>query len=101
MLRLPGFSRKNIKAGGYKEAINALTESSSRGSAGPSWRMVVELGDEVNAWGVFPGGQSGEPASEFYDNSLDNWSNGAFHELFFMKNLEDKRKPILFTQEFK
>lgn len=96
MAKLPGFSRKNISTGGYKEAINAIQKT-----AGPSWRMVVELGEETKAWGVFPGGQSGNPASKFYDNSIEDWSNGNFYELFFMKNVNDNRQPILFKQEFK
>jgi len=96
MAQLPGFSRKNISTGGYREAINAIQKT-----AGPSWRMVVALGEETKAWGVFPGGQSGNPASKFYDNAIEDWADGNFYELFFMKNADDNRQPILFKQEFK
>ncbi|MEZ4959601.1 MAG: penicillin acylase family protein [Saprospiraceae bacterium] len=94
LARIPAFSRKNIAVGGYRQALNAISERH-----GPSWRMVVELGDEVKAWGVYPGGQSGTPGSPFYDNGIEQWRKGEYNELFFMKNTEDARKPILFRIE--
>ena len=30
---------------------------------GPSWRMVAEMTRPVRAWGVYPGGQTGNPAA--------------------------------------
>jgi len=42
---------------------STLSPLSGSGAFGPSWRMVVELGPEVRAWGTYPGGQSGHPAS--------------------------------------
>ena len=92
---LPGFSRKNIDVGGYRKALNAI-----QNTAGPSWRMVVELGDEVKGWGIFPGGQSGHPASEFYDDMISDWADGKYAELFFMKDQKDTRKPTVFEYEF-
>jgi penicillin amidase len=53
----------------------------------------------VKAWGVFPGGQSGNPGSPFYATGLDKWVAGKYNELFFMKNAEDNRKPILYSIE--
>ncbi len=96
LARLDAFSRKNQNIGGHGSALNACTPLD-----GPSWRMVVELGDKINAWGVFPGGQSGNPSSKFYDNMLDKWAKGEYYELFFMKNENDNRKETLFIQNFK
>jgi penicillin amidase len=62
---------------------NTLNPSSGDGSFGPSWRMVVELGPSVRAWGVYPGGQSGNPASRWYDDRLERWSNGELDTLRF------------------
>jgi penicillin amidase len=62
---------------------NTLNPSSGDGGFGPSWRMVVELGPEVRAWGVFPGGQSGNPASQWYDDRLERWGNGELDTLRF------------------
>jgi penicillin amidase len=45
--------------------------------------MVVELGPVVRAWGLFPGGQSGNPASRWYDDRLGRWSDGELDTLRF------------------
>jgi penicillin amidase len=44
--------------------------------------MVVELGPEVRAWGIYPGGQSGNPASSRYVDRLRAWSSGELDTLF-------------------
>ena len=45
--------------------------------------MVVELGPEVRAWGTYPGGQSGNPASARYDDRLPKWETGQLDTLRF------------------
>ena len=48
-------------------------------AAGPSWRMVVTLGASgVSATGVYPGGQSENPASPWYNDQTSLWWNGAY-----------------------
>jgi penicillin amidase len=92
---IPAFSRINLPVGGYKEALNAISETH-----GPSWRMVVEIGkEEVEAWGVYPGGSSGNPGSPFYDPGVEKWMSGAYYELFFMKDPGDQRQPVRYTLE--
>src|SRR5690606_38327094 len=72
LARIEAFSKMGLNIGGYYEAINAVQKSS-----GPSWRMVVELTETgPKAWGVYPGGQSGNPASPFFDNFISHWSEG-------------------------
>ena len=51
------------------------------GGEGASWRMVVSLGPEVRAWGTYPGGQSGNPASARYLDRLPVWVRGELSEL--------------------
>lgn len=88
LARIPAFSRTNLPISGYSQAPNAI-----RNGHGPSWRMVVELGkDGVKAWGVYPGGTSGNPGSPFYDHMVDQWAKGEYNELFFMRNAQDARK---------
>lgn len=94
LARIPAFSEQDLDVGGYRHALNAISENH-----GPSWRMVVELGKELKAWGVFPGGQSGNPGSRFYKTDLDKWMKGEYNELYFMKNADDGRKPAFFTIE--
>src|SRR5204863_8612890 len=52
-----------IPVGGNGDIINATNTSH-----GPSWRMVVQLSATTEAYGVYPGGQSGNPGSKFYDD---------------------------------
>ena len=46
--------------------------------------MVVALGDTIEAYGVYPGGQSGNPASPYYDNMIEDWANMNYYHLDFM-----------------
>ncbi len=89
------FSKK-IEVGGWSNTINATTKSH-----GPSWRMIVELSEPTQAYGVYPGGQSGNPGSPYYDNFVDTWAAGKYYSLWPMKKNEvnDKRiiAKLLFT----
>lgn len=81
---IPGFGSKMIRTGGARFAPRVLSSGH-----GASWRMVVELGPTPRAWGTLPGGASGNPASEFYDNCLSDWENGRYHELVRWKDEEE------------
>ena len=88
----------NIKVynGGNHNIINATTEDH-----GPSWRMIVELSrDGTKAWGIYPGGQSGNPGSPYYDNFVRKWEKGTYNELLFMRAMNDFSEKILFKQKF-
>jgi penicillin G amidase len=46
-------------------------------TVGPSWRMVATLSPgTVSAVGVYPGGQSEDPASPWYANLVSLWWDG-------------------------
>ena len=48
-------------------------------NAGPSWRMIVTLSSAgVRAEGVYPGGQSENPASPWYDDLVPLWWDGQY-----------------------
>ena len=79
LLRQPAFSHEYIDIGGTYSTVNA-----ANGGHGPSWRMVVELGPEVKAWGIYPGGQSGNPGSRWYDNMIERWARGEYMALQFV-----------------
>lgn len=88
--RLPGFGHQDIPNGGGAGIVNATTELN-----GPSWRMVVQLDKGwPKAYGLYPGGQSGNPASPFYDNMIDKWAKGELNELLFMKSKDEKSSRI-------
>ena len=80
LLRIPALSRLDIP---MASGPGTLSPSSGDGTAGSSWRMVVELGPEVRAWGTYPGGQSGNPASTRYDDRLATWEAGRLDTLRF------------------
>lgn len=85
---LPAFSY-HVAHGGNHDIINA-----SNGKAGPSWRMVVSLEKpKVRAWGVYPGGQSGNPGSPFYNNMLNTWATGNHYQFQFEPEA-DKMKNV-------
>ncbi len=44
---------------------------------GPSWRMVVDWGAQTFS-GIYPGGQSENPASPWYSNGVTTWWNGKY-----------------------
>jgi penicillin amidase len=77
LLGLSGFSAEEI---GVQGAFGTLNPSAGTGY-GASWRMVVELGPNVRAWGTYPGGQSGNPASARYRDRLEKWANGELDSL--------------------
>ena len=78
LLGLPAFAAPPVPALG---GPSTLSPSSGNGSFGPSWRMVVQLGPQVRAWGAYPGGQSGNPLSSGYIDRLDVWAKGELTEL--------------------
>ncbi len=86
---IPAFGRRHLDVGGFRHALNAVQRTH-----GPSWRMVVELGDTVRAWGVFPGGPSGNPGSPFYDLMVDDWAAGKYYRLWFMQRPEEQGKVL-------
>ncbi len=94
--QIPAFGRTNIHNGGYKNIVNATSETH-----GPSWRMVVELSDPVKAYGVYPGGQSGNPGSIYFDNFVDTWAAGKYNLLNFYKDEVAAKKGAQFILTFK
>jgi penicillin amidase len=92
LAKVAGFGSKFLYNGGSKTSVNATSESN-----GPSWRMIVALGKEVKAYGVFPGGESGNPGSHYYDDMIDTWSEGKLNELVYLKGKDEKSKRIITT----
>lgn len=83
------FSVTNIYTGGGRGILNATSERH-----GASWRMIVEMGDEITAFGVYPGGQSGNPGSKFYSNFIPLWANGEY--LNFNLRSKESSEGVLF-----
>lgn len=92
---VPAFSVADIDSDGHGSALNALG-----GRPGPSWKMVVELGEKIDAYGIYPGGQSENPGSFYYKNMLEKWMKGEHYKLLFMKDENDKQGKIIYEQNF-
>ncbi|MBK8700174.1 MAG: penicillin acylase family protein [Saprospiraceae bacterium] len=84
--RLPAFSIKGLECNGTPDAINAVGVG-----YGPSWRMVVDMagGEKTKAFGVYPGGQSGNPLSPFYKNLVEHWATKKYYPLDHSSNKEN------------
>ncbi|WP_019946452.1 penicillin acylase family protein [Hymenobacter aerophilus] len=89
LAQLPGFGHQDVWCGGSPSSVNATGPRN-----GPSWRMVVDLAPPVRAYGIFPGGQSGNPASAYYDDMLESWRTGRLDELVFLQ-AADENHPRL------
>jgi penicillin amidase len=83
------FGAFDIPSDGTGSAPNAL-----RLTQGPSWRMVVELGQEMAPAGIYPGGQSGHGGSRYYDNFLPLWIQGEYLNLDFPSSPDELTNPM-------
>ena len=94
LLRLEPFGRYDIAIGGNDHIVNATSENH-----GPSWRMIVDLNPNgVKAYGVYPGGQSGNPASSYYEDMIDVWAAGNYFDLNLMHQPNENPDNILIQQ---
>jgi Protein related to penicillin acylase len=89
LARLDAFSRTLSTSGNY----NTVNATSQR--FGPSWRMVVQLGDTLQAWGIYPGGQSGNPGSFFYDHLIIDWAEGRYCPIKFLRSPSENVPGII------
>jgi penicillin G amidase len=92
---IDAFNIKNLHNGGGDHIINA-----SQKQHGPSWRMVVHLKDTIEAYGVYPGGQSGNPGSKYYDNFADYWREGKYYPLLFLQHIDEVNSRIRWVMQF-
>ncbi len=88
---LSSFNVGPISKGGD---FNTPNDASGVGPAnyptgGQSWVMVVNLSNVSRSIGVYPGGQSEDPASSQYSNYVMNWINGDYLSLLFVAKASD------------
>ncbi len=86
---LDAFSVMDVDMGGGTGIVNATNETT-----GPSWRMVVALGPTPKAYGVYPGGQSGNPGSLLYKNMIETWRTGQLNELIYLQTSTEKHPRL-------
>lgn len=79
MLRIPALGLKPFSIDGSGFTLRPAGGQISHGGA--SWRMIVELSRPVKAYGVYPGGQSGNPTSRYYTTGVSNWRYAKYFKL--------------------
>jgi penicillin amidase len=79
LAHIDAFSRLDVRTGGCGDCVDAL-----KGTHGPSWRMVVEMDAQPRGYGIYPGGQSGNPGSPHYMDFIGDWAAGRFYPLYFL-----------------
>ena len=62
--------------------------------------MVVSSTQQTEAYGVYPGGQNGNPGSKYYDNFIDEWAAGKYYSLWMMKKGEEKDARVSWVMNF-
>jgi penicillin G amidase len=58
---------------------------------------VVSPGSRGDSYGIYPGGQSGNPGSRFYSNFIADWAKGKYYQLLLLQ-ANEKHPRILSTQ---
>jgi len=95
LTKIDAFSSLHLPIGGGDNVINAAKQTH-----GPSWRMIVSLTSVTEAYGIYPGGQNGNPGSKFYSNFVNDWAKGKYYALWLMKKEESGDKRILGSMHF-
>jgi len=95
LAKLNEFSSLHLPIGGGTNNINAAKETH-----GPSWRMIVSLTEKTEAWGIYPGGQSGNPGSKYYNDFVTDWALGKYYRLWVMTKDEKTNKRIQCKMNF-
>jgi len=65
-------------------------------TAGPSWRFIVDWGDQ-QAVGVYPGGQSENPLSPWYENYIQAWWSGNYLPIISAASASESAGNVTWT----
>jgi penicillin G amidase len=79
LAKISPFGWERVKIGGWGNTVNAAKTDHA-----PSWRMVVKMGKEIEAYGTYPGGQSGNPGCRAYDDFITDWAAGKYYKILFV-----------------
>ncbi|MGJ1506280.1 MULTISPECIES: penicillin acylase family protein [Sphingobacterium] len=99
LLKVKEMSELRVFSSGHPDAINSISKT-----WGPSWRMIVELHqNEPVGYGIFPGGQSGNPGSKYYRSNITGWNQGKFYKHKFFQSAQSasngsERKLTLYDE---
>ncbi len=90
------FHIDQVPIGGDAHIVNA--NSSTHGG---SWRFIAHLKPEgIEAYGIYAGGQSGNPGSPYYGQFVDKWAAGEHYELLMLDSPTVSHDRIIYHQTF-
>lgn len=93
--RIKDFSETDIKISGCKNCLNAINKVDENKTTGPSWRMITYFKDGENQmYFNYPGGQSGNPVSEYYKTFIDIWSKGEYLKFEVPKSVQEAKSKF-------
>ena len=97
---IPAFGHDSLFTGGSRLTVNANKKDEDGKSMGPSWRMIVQMSNPVMAYGVYPGGQSGNPGSRYYDDFIPQWAAGKYYRLHFLLPEDSSHQAVRYRIRF-
>lgn len=80
------------------DPLSASNPAQQIATAGPSWRMIVDWGSG-QAVSVYPGGQSENPASSWYENEIAAWWNGQYYPMLDGAQARQQSGSVTWTLE--
>ncbi|MEM0317738.1 MAG: penicillin acylase family protein [Candidatus Nezhaarchaeales archaeon] len=86
-----GLSYPAWEAPGWSDCVNNIAKG---GGHGPSWRMILNFANLNDSLCVIPGGQSGNPFSEWYYDQLKMWLDGEYKAMRFPAKSEDVKDAV-------
>jgi hypothetical protein len=89
------FAKPHLPIGGGKHIINAAQHDH-----GSSWKMIVDLSGDISAYVVYPGGQSGNPGSRYYDQFAQTWAAGKYYKAWVYKKGNENDTKVKWTMKF-
>lgn len=95
LAKIQAFSRMHLFTGGDRYTVSAVKKDH-----GPSWRMIVQMSNPIVAYGIYPGGQSGNPGSRFYDDFVNDWVRGKYYKIHFFSQSDSTSIHVKFRLNF-
>lgn len=93
---IPAFNLAYVPVGGDRDIVNA-----NSATHGASWRLIAHLKPEgVEAYGIYAGGQSGNPGSPYYGQFVDKWAAGEYYPLLLLAGPDAPNDRIVYRQTF-
>ena len=78
------------------DAYTPLAAAASPSTHGPSWRMVVDWGARSFS-GIYPGGQSENPASSWYETGITMWWDGKYWPMLDAQQAASARGAVTWS----